>query len=254
MSFSIGDKVERIDGGSTATVVAVGVRGLFVNCNGADGLWNKDWCRVVTDPPPAPPKPVPPACGYWTYDGVLLHDPVWRYVNANNDYWIGCVRPEVICGHNNRPQELVNKECNGFRWCLSVLEPPKVPDCGYWEMEGRRYVLAKPMEYRLARKGDVYFSKIDHFPTNARGDHFLNDGPHWILREIPTVRRFIDGVYDVTGERCYGYAPLIDTGSGPRLDVDKIGREWAIRWFRSEGLNGAADRLQKEQEADNDHA
>lgn len=255
--FKVGDRVNTpSENAGNGTIVAIGKRQQVAEVcvmwgDGSLGVWDASELRLVTDPPPAPPKPVPPACGYWKCGDVMLHDPVWREVRGGDYYLFGQeVQRWPVSAMSFAPVS---------RWCLSVLTLPEIPACGYWEHHGKRYALTEPVEYRITKPKEQCLCH--------GGVWFGSDTPAWILCEVPVVRRWIKALSPVAMNLNYTInAPLIDTGSGPHLDVDKIGREWAIKWLEDKykeqikmswpiHANNAAnyaDMLRREQEADHD--
>lgn len=124
---------------------------------------------------------------------------------------------------------------------------PATPECGYWERDGKRFKLAEPLEYRLAKKGEHYEHRGS--VSTAIDDH-RNLSPSWILREVPSVRRWIANLPNPNAAPIR--VPLIDDGPGsiPRLDRDTIGRPWAIEWAAARGQHGVVAMLKQEQETE----
>lgn len=235
--FKVGDKVRRISGISgIGTVTAVGKHKMLVMEGGVEDRWYKSLCEVVPSIPTPPEgreveeEMRPPKKGdvYWS-DVAIPH----KWQQAYDDHRFSGDKP---------------------RYCLRPL-PPK-PEGEGWEWR-------KPVE------GDEYQSlRANDEPSGGlwvcANPEYLVDvrlGYRW-CRAKPKVKRWTHEFLNFTiGVQ----VPLIDTGTGPRLDTDKIGREWAIKWLEEQhaeqvkmhwptSANHAknyADMLRKEQEAFN---
>lgn len=193
--FNVGDRVRRTSGASgIGTVTAVGKHNVLVMEGDVEDRWCKSLCDVLP-PLPTPPEGReveemrPPKKGdmYWS-DVAIPH----KWQQAYDDHRFSGDKP---------------------RYCLRPL-PPK-PEGEGWE-------------WRVPTKGDQYQAldrdgerRFDRQTIPFEEMEYLSDirlGYRW-CRKKPKVLRWTRSTHGME-------IPCIDDGTGPRLDIDKIGREW----------------------------